>query len=162
MEVIKIKVKDGGDAAITCPFCMNATSLPVGDYLDAGKRTLKVKCFCSEFFIICLEPRQHPRKGTNLLGQSVNLTNQNEKQDIIVENISLGGIAFCPFKKHQTRKDDQLKVSFLLNDIQNTPIDANVTVRSSTDDQVGCEFNSTEKFRAPLSFFISPGSCDIE
>ena len=159
MEVIRVMVKEGGVAAITCPNCMDDNSLSVADFFAAGKRTLKIKCRCREFFIICPELRRHQRKATDLLGQSTNLTNQSGKQDIIAASISPGGIAFYPFKRHHARDDDQ--ISFILNEIQNTPIDAHVTVRTSTDDRIGGEFKSIEKFREPLSFFISPGANNL-
>jgi len=156
VETITVIIQEGDVAVITCPFCLETRRLSVERNSGAAKRALKIKCHCEKMFVVCLEYRRHKRKATNLLGLSVNLTNHNEKQDIIVENISLGGIAFCPFKKHKIRKEDLLKVSFNLNDNMQTSIDAHVTVRTATDNYVGCEFNATDKFKTPLEFFLTP------
>jgi len=47
-----------------------------------------------------------------------------------------------------------MQVSFNLNDVQLSSIDSDVTVRSSTIDYIGCEFNSTEKFKTSLGFYL--------
>ena len=154
MEIKKVVVKEGDIAIISCPFCRKTKKMSVVRHKEIGKRELKIKCSCDKTFCICLECRRHHRKPAKLLGKSINLSNHREKQDVIIQNISLGGIGFCSLKKHRTRKDDRLQVSFDLNDVQNTPIDAEVTVRSTTIDYIGGEFNSTEKFKTSLGFYL--------
>ena len=154
MEMRKVAVKEGDVAIICCPSCRKTRKLPVGHYKEAGNRELKIKCSCDEIFGICLECRMHHRKMTKLLGKSVHLSNHRENQDVIIKNISAGGIGFCPFKKHRIRNDDRLQVSFNLNDVLHTPIDTHVTVRSTTNNYIGCEFNSVEKFKTSLGFYL--------
>jgi hypothetical protein len=153
-ETIKVIIEEGDAAFIICPFCLETRKLSVGQNSGVTKRALKVKCCCNNVLKICLEYRKHPRKATNLLGHSINLTNQNERQDIIIENISLGGIAFCPFKKQQIRREDLLEVSFNLNDVRQTPIVTHVTVRTATDNYIGCEFNTVDKLATSLKSFL--------
>ena len=154
METRKVIVKESDVAIISCPFCRETKKMSVGKYRETGKRQLKVKCSCNKIFEISLECRRHDRKITKILGKSINLSSHREMQDIIIENISSSGIGFCPSKKHKTRKDDRLQVSFLLNDIQQTLINTHVTVQSATSEYVGCEFNSTEKFKTSLGFYL--------
>jgi len=155
MEMRKVAVEEGDVAIISCPFCQNTKKISVGPYKETGKRQLKIKCCCDKLFDISLECRRHYRKPTKILGKSINLSNHREEQDIIIKNISSGGIGFCPFKKHETRKDDRLQVSFILNDVQQTRIETQVTVQSSAGEYIGCEFNSTEEFKAPLGSFLT-------
>jgi len=154
MEMRKVVVKEGDVAIITCPSCREIKKIAVLHYKETGQRELKIRCNCDTLLCICLEYRAHHRKPTSLLGKSINLSNHRENQDIIIKNVSTGGIGFCPFKKHRTRQDDRLQVSFNLNDVQLTPIDTHVTVRSTTNDYIGCEFNSTEKFKTSLGFYL--------
>jgi hypothetical protein len=154
MEMKKVVVKEGDVAIITCPFCRKTKKMSVARYKETGKRELKIKCSCEKVFSICLEWRKHHRKPAKLLGKSINLTNHREKQDVIIKNISLGGIGFCSLRKHRTQKDDRLQVSFNLNDVQHTPIDEHIMIRFSTNDYIGGEFNSTEKFKTPLGFYL--------
>ena len=155
METTKVIIQEDDVAVITCPFCLETRRLSVEQNSGAAKRALKIKCLCGKVFAVCLDYRKHERKATNLLGFSVNLTNHHEKQDIIIENISLGGLAFCPFQKHQISKEDLLKVSFNLCDSGQTSIDALVTVRTATDSYVGCEFKATDEFITPLESFLN-------
>ena len=154
MEKIKVMVKEGDVAIITCPFCRKVKKAPVLHYKETGQRELKIRCSCDTLFCICLEYRKHHRKPTRLLGKSFNLSNRRENHDVIIKNVSLGGIGFCSFKKHRTLKDNRLQVLFNLNNVQHTPIDTYVTVRSATNDYVGCEFNSIEKFKTSLGFYL--------
>ena len=145
MEMIKVMVKEGDVAIITCPSCREIKKISVLHYKETGQRELKIRCSCDTLFCICLEYRAHHRKPTRLLGKTINLSNHRENQDVIIKNVSRGGIGFCPFKKHRTRQDDLLQLS---------SIDTDVTVRSSTIDYIGCEFNSTEKFKTSLGFYL--------
>lgn len=154
MEMRKILVKEGDIAIITCPFCRKTKKLSVAQYKEKRKRELKIKCSCDKVFDICLECRKHPRKESKLIGKSINLSNHRESQDVIIKNISLGGIGLCPFRKHKTKKDDRLQVSFALNNTNHTLIDAHVSVRFTSNDHIGCEFNSTEHFKTPLGFYL--------
>ena len=154
MEMSKVMVKEGDVAIITCPSCREIKKISVLHYKETGQRELKIRCSCDTLFCICLEYRAHHRKPTRLLGKTINLSNHRENQDVIIKNVSRGGIGVCPFKKHRTRQDDLLQVSFNLNDVQLSSIDTDVPVRSSTIDYIGCEFNSTEKFKTSLGFYL--------
>jgi hypothetical protein len=68
-------------------------------------------------------------------------------------NISLGGIGFCPAKKHRIQKDNRLLVSFVLNDWNNTSIDTDATLLAAGRHHVGCEFKTTEAFRSAFGFY---------
>ena len=94
MEIRKVTVKEDDVASISCPSCQKTKKIPVGHYKETGKRQLKVKCCCDNVFDISLEYRRHYRKQTKLLGKSINFSSDREQQDIIIENISAGGIGF--------------------------------------------------------------------
>jgi len=155
METRKLLVKEGDIAILTCPSCRQTKNLSVSEYKEKRKRELTIKCSCDDIFNICLEYRKHPRQETRLLGKSINLSNHRENQDVIIKNVSLGGIGLCPFsKKHRTKKDDQLLLSFTLNNAKQTSIDTHVSVRSVASDYIGCEFNSTDHFKTALGFYL--------
>ena len=154
METGKALVKEGDTATISCPICLKAKKISVARYREQNKRELRIKCSCGNIFCLCLEYRKHPRKPVKLLGKCINLSKHRERQDIIIKNISLGGIGFYPFRKHRTQKEDRLEVSFLLNDRNNTPIDADAIVRAAGTDYICCEFNASETFTASLGFYL--------
>jgi hypothetical protein len=154
MQARKVLVKEGDVANITCPICLKTKQLSVARYKEIRKRELRIKCSCDNLFCLCLEYRKHPRKSVRLLGHSTNLSKHRERQDIIIKNISLGGIGFSTFNEHRTQKDDQMHVSFELDDCNNSQINSEAIVRSMSKDHVGCEFNTTEKFKTPLGFYL--------
>jgi len=154
MEAPKVLVKEGDVAIITCPFCRKSKKISVAQYKGKTKRELCIQCSCDKIFCICLEFRKHPRKSVKLLGKSINLSQHRESQDIIITNISFGGIGFFLFNKHRTQKDHRLQVCFDLNDCNVTAIDTESTVRTASMDYVGCEFNATESFRPSLGFYL--------
>lgn len=154
METRKVLVKEGDVVIVTCPSCRKTKQLSLAQYKEKRKRELRIKCSCGSIFCLCLEYRRYPRKPVRLLGKSINLSSHRESQDIIIKNISQGGIGFSPFKKHRTQKDDLLQVLFDLNDSKNTSVDTRATVRAASKDYVGCEFNSTESFKKSLGFYL--------
>jgi len=154
MEARKVLVKKGDVAIVTCPFCRKTKKLSVVKYKEKRKRELRVKCCCENIFCLCLEYRRHPRKPARLLGKSINFSYNRENQDIIIKDISLGGIGYLTFKKHRTQINDRLHVLFELNDCNNTHIDTEATVRAASKDHIGCEFNATENFKTSLGFYL--------
>ena len=154
MDAKKVLVKKGDVAIITCPFCRKMKKVSVTKYKEEKKRELSIRCSCGNIFCLCLEYREYPRKSVRLLGKSINLSKSRESLDIIIKNISLGGIGFYALKNNRTRKDDWLQVLFALNDCNNTPVDADTIVRAATGDYVGCEFKATENFRTSLGFYL--------
>ena len=154
MQTTKALVKEGDVGIITCPYCRRVKKMSVAQYREKGKRKLLIKCSCDKVFCLCLEYRKHPRKPVELLGRSVNLSLHRETQDIIIRNISLGGVGFSPPAQHRTRKDARLQVSFALKDCKNTFLDTDVIVRAASRDYVSCEFNNPEAYRPSLGFFL--------
>jgi len=154
MEATKVLVKEGDVAIITCPLCRRTKKLSLAADKKQRKRELRIKCSCDKIFCVCLEYRKHPRKAVNLLGRSINLSQHRKSQDISIMNISLGGIGFCPMKKHDIKKDDRLQISFALDDCNNTPLETIASVRTASKDYVGCAFNTTESFRPSLGFYL--------
>ena len=156
MEAAKVQVKEGDVAIITCPLCKKSKKISVTKYKEIRKRDLRIKCSCAYIFSLCLEYRRYPRKPVRLLGKSINLSQQRENQDIIIKNISLGGIGFYPFRKHRTRKEDRLQVTFALSDYNNTSVEADATVRSAGGDYIGCAFNDAAAIKSSLGSYL-PG-----
>jgi len=154
MEAWKVLVKENDVAIIICPLCRKAKELSVTQYKERKKRDLRIKCGCGHIFCICLEYRRHPRKSVKMLGKSLNLSKHRESHDIIIKNISLGGIGFYTFKRHRIREDNLMYVLFDLNDARGTTIDARATVITASQDFVGCEFTSTKDFQTPLGFYL--------
>ena len=154
MEPKKILVKEGDIAIVTCPSCQKIRKLSVKKYKQKGKREIKIRCNCENIFDVFLEFRKFPRKSTKLIGKTINISKTKDPQRVIIKNVSFGGIGFSPFNEHESEMFDQLMVSFNLNDVANTYIDTQVTVRVANENYVGCEFNSYGQFKKDLGFYL--------
>jgi len=154
MEERKILVKEGDIAIVTCPFCQKLRKLSVEKYKNRGKRDITIRCNCETIFQVCLEFRRYPRKLSKLIGHCVNISKNRERQNVIINNISFGGIGISHFNDHRTARHDQLMVSFNLNNIAQTHIDTKVTVHTINENYVGCEFNSNDQFKKDLGFYL--------
>ena len=154
MEVKKVFVQEGYMAIITCPNCRRTKKMSVADYVGKRKRNLRIKCTCMSIFCLCLENRRHPRKSVKILGKSINLSRHRKGQDIIIKNISYGGVGCSTFYSHRARKEDYLLVLFNLNDVNMTPIEANATVRNVSPEFLNCEFHSGQNFMTSLGFYL--------
>ena len=107
MEARKVLVKEGDVINVTCGSCLKTKKLSVAQLREKRKRELRIKCSCGNIFCLCLEYRNHYRKPIKLLGKSINLS-KREGRDIIIRDISSGGVRIIPLKKHRTQKDDLL------------------------------------------------------
>jgi hypothetical protein len=154
MEAVKVLVKKGKTAVVTCPSCRRTRTMQVAPYRAKGKRNIRARCSCSSIFSVVLEYRLFPRKEVKLLGEAVNLSHHKQTRAMTIKNLSMGGIGFSPFEKHRMQKDDRLQLSFVLNNSQNTTIETDVIVRNAGRDYVGCEFSNIDNFRAPLGFYL--------
>ena len=154
MEAAKVLVKKGMTAVVSCPACHRTCTMQVAPYRAEGKRNIRARCSCNTIFSVVLEYRQFPRKKVRLLGKAVNLSHHKTSRAMIINNISMGGVGFSPFEKHRMQKDDRLQLSFILDDSQNTTIEADAIVRNAGRDYVGCEFSNIQNFRAPLGFYL--------
>jgi hypothetical protein len=154
MKTHRVMVKEGDVAIIVCPFCHRTNKHSVTSFRERGRRNLRVRCCCEKMFDLTLEFRRHYRKPVKLLGRSINLSRHRMGGDVIIRNISMGGIGFYPFKENRSSENDLLQIIFELDDRCQTPINSKATVRNVGSDYVGCEFDNIDGFRKPLGFYL--------
>lgn len=154
MMTMMVLVKENDTAVISCPGCGKTKKLSVERFKQNNQRDLRVKCNCKNVFNLCLEFRKEVRRPVKLLGKCYNLSKQRESHNIIIKNISMGGLGFTLFEKHKTMKDDLLFLSFVLNDYHNTLIDTHAVVRMVNHDFIGCKFDNSQPTRKPLGFYL--------
>ena len=151
----KIYVRPDNTAVITCPHCNRQKTVPVGSY-KGSKSRVKIKCGCKNVFTVNLEFRKKNRKETNLRGKFTNHSKKDFRGDIVVKNLSLGGLEFVSMDVDKFEIDDEIAVSFKLDNEERTTIKKEVIVKDVRDNTVGCEFQKSSEF-APdkeLGFYI--------
>ena len=116
----------------------------------------KIKCGCKNVFTVDLEFRKNTRKETNLHGKFTNHSKKDFRGDIVVKNLSINGLEFVSMDIDKFQIDDEITVSFKLDNEEKTTIKKEVTVKDIRDNTVGCKFQKTSEF-APdkeLGFYI--------
>ncbi len=148
----KVYVDDTKHITIVCPKCGFTTRIDITK-LKKSKNILKAKCKCSEVFQFTLEFRKHYRKTVRLPGEYT-AQKSGEKGEIIVENISLGGIQFVTIRPHQISTDDTLELKFKLDNPTKTEIQRSTKVVWIWDRNVGVQYIGPKLFEKDLGFYL--------
>jgi hypothetical protein len=148
----KVYVDDTNHATITCPKCKLEKNLNVTDFKDSHKR-LKAKCKCGEVFRITLEFRKHPRKKVWLNGE-YSVQGKDERGEINIEDISLGGIRFASLKPHYISRNDTVELKFTLDNLMRTEIQTPIEVKWIIDNNVGGQFIDEDSLKQDLVLYL--------
>lgn len=102
--------------------------------------------------------RQHNRKNASFYGVYLK-TSAGEATDneMVVENLSVGGIGFRTRGPHLVRESEILHVAFILGDTNRTVVARRVMVRHVRDCYVGAEFCESDDYNSvgPLNQFLA-------
>ena len=142
------------NAVICCPNCNFMKKLDATKYRDSGK-SLKVRCRCGDIFTCTIDFRKHYRKKVNLAGEYIVLKNQR-KGDLLVEDLSMGGLGFNNMTPHTLEKEDILEVKFRLDDKKRTELKRKVRVMIIKGHFIGTEFMEKNRFDKEIGFYLSP------
>jgi len=147
-------VRPDNTAVLTCPHCGRQKTIQA-DSFRGHKHKLKVKYGCQNVFTVYLEFRKRQRKKTNLRGTYIN-NSQKTNGNIIIRNISVSGLEFTSYDAHDFKVDDELTVTFNLDDEHMTEIRKDIVVRDVRKNSIGCEFERAGDFAfdGPLGFYI--------
>ena len=141
MKSTEVFVKPGHSAIVSCPYCHCRKEIPVAKF-KGKKCSLKIKCSCAEVYIANLEFRKKPRKKTKLPGTFTNHSQKKFSGEMVVKNLSMGGLEFVTSAIDKFKNGDELSVTFNLDNDESTPVHKEVTVCSvrKRSKSVGCEF----------------------
>lgn len=148
----KFYVNDAYQTTIVCPKCGFSKTIDTSNYKKTQKR-LKATCKCGQVFKFTLEFRKHFRKDVRLPGE-YNVRQSGEKGEIVVRNLSMGGIQFTSLRPHQIITDDMLELRFNLDNPARTEIRRSAKVMWVKDRDVGAQYIEPKLFERDLSFYL--------
>jgi len=148
----KIYADDSHIAKIICPKCSLEKNIDVSKFKDTHKR-VKAKCRCGEVFRLSLEYRKHPRKKVRLPGKYF-VQGKNEKGEIIIEDISAGGVRFACLDPHYISRDDTVELKFTLDNQTKTAIHTSVEIKWIIDRNVGGKFFDPKSLEKDLKSYL--------
>ncbi len=155
MDPQKAFVREDGTTVLKCPHCRHARTVSVAKLKDK-KKIIKIKCSCQQSYSVSLELRKMYRKDTNLHGQFVNISLNNERGAMLVTDVSMGGIGFTVVGRNRIEVDHELEVTFTLNDSHSSVISKQVEVKIVRDKFIGCEFRHAHEYDKALGFYLMP------
>lgn len=133
-----------GKANISCPECGKVRQMDLSAYLTIERAvTLKATCSCGQVFPFTLERRLHVRKPVDLQGT---LTFRNKRYSVKVLDISRLGMKIRTLKVLDVRVGDRLVIDFTLDDINQSVISREITVRKVNRTDIGVMFKSPDHY----------------
>ena len=150
MEIVY--VGDPNHVTITCPKCGLKKNADVTNFKDTHK-SLKAKCRCGEVFRVDLEFRKYYRKKVRLHGEYF-VQGKDEKGEINIEDISLGGIRFASLKPHYISRNDTVELKFTLDNPMRTEIHTPIKIKWIIDHNVGGQFFDPKSLEKDLGSYL--------
>ena len=147
-----VYVDDTNQATIICPKCGFTKNIDATNFKNTQKKR-KVKCRCGEIFQITIEFRKHYRKNVRLPGEYI-IQRKGEKGEIIIREVSLGGIRFESLRPHQISPNDTLEVKFKLDNPLRSEIRKKVRVIWVKDRMVGAMYSEPKGNDTDLGFYM--------
>ena len=141
----KFFVDENNQARIICHKCGLNKNLDVTKFKDTHKK-LKAKCKCGEDFRLTLDFRRHYRKKVQLDGECF-IQKKNERDDILIIDISLSGINFTTFKPHNFSIDDTVELKFTLDNPMKTKVRESVKIKRIAGRNVGAQYINQNRMR---------------
>ena len=148
----KFYVDDANQAIVVCPKCGFAKQIDTTKYKSTSKK-LKAKCKCGEVFKFSIDFRKYYRKNVRLPGE-YRVQESGESGEIIIENLSMGGIQFETLNQHHMLTDNIVTLKFKLDNSGRTEIHRSAKVRRISGHHIGAEFIGPKLFERDLAFYL--------
>lgn len=147
-----VYVSKTNKTTVICPSCRFTKKIDVTNFKNTQKK-LKAKCRCGEVFRFTLEFRKHYHKKVRLHGEYF-VQGRNEKGEIIIEDISAGGIRFASLKPHYISRNDTVELKFTLDNPMRTEINKLVKIIWIIDRNVGVQYIDPKSLEKDLGFYL--------
>jgi len=137
---------------VECPACGVVSTAEVSKLKKIGAE-INTRCRCGTVFPIIVDYRRLYRKKVKLPGRCV-IPNNKQYFDIIIEDVSLGGVGFSTIDLLDIKPGDFIDIEFHLNDPKKSFLQQRVEVRVVKDRFIGTSFCERQKYNKELGFFL--------
>jgi hypothetical protein len=141
---------------ITCKHCGKTKTIDISHFKNIRKY-IKVKCACGTIFDIFLESRRYHRKKVWLKGKLFKSNSHDSIDDIVITDISVGGIRFLTNLKGMNI-GEVYNIEFVLDDEFKSSVNEKIVIKSIKSSEAGAEFSESEKYNYDLDFYLMPFS----
>ena len=149
-----IHVDPHHQAAICCPACGFIKHTDMSKFKKAHRDlNIRVRCRCGHIFRRNLNFRRYHRKPVRLAGEYTNLSS-GKRGEVLIANLSLGGVGFIHFRPHDLSPEVQLDLKFRLDDPKRKAVQKKATVKSVRQGFIGVEFSDPQPLDNELSLYL--------
>ncbi len=156
----RVFATDGGTYALQCPKC-ERSELVSAEHFETSGWILKVTCPCSCSFRIIREMRKTYRKEVRLPGSFTRSSDELNRLDgpgkwfsMEIINISKNGLNFKIPTTRFWRVGDTVQLRFNLDNSSRSLIHKSAMIKSVGKNNVGCQFQGTDKHDTTLGFYF--------
>jgi len=141
---------------IMCLRCGREKTVESSKIMGVSK-PVRVKCTCGHAFDVVFEKRSFYRKPTHLPGYYAKVGEMGNLDEMIVVNLSKGGVGLEIVGSKDIREGDVLRVDFKLDNEPRTPIKTDIVVRAVKGQYVGGQFTRLDEHsKTKLGFYLMP------
>lgn len=156
----RVFATNDGAYALQCPKC-ERSELVSADHFETSGWILKVICPCSCSFRIIREMRKVFRKEVQLSGSFTHDSDDLNRLEVSgkwfpmeVTNISKSGLNFKTAMTRLFQVDGNIQLRFNLDNSSNSVINKSALIKSVRQNNVGCQFQNTDKHDTTLGFYF--------
>ncbi len=140
---------------IVCPECGFSKKISAEQFRNR-QNLLKIRCKCGRSFTVQLEFRLHIRKEIEMKGVCKFSSTGTGVWEVILVNLSLGGVCFELRGNHGLVVGDKGILEFVLDDRKATAITKQITVKGISTNLIRCEFVEDRAYQKALGFYLMP------
>jgi hypothetical protein len=150
--VVELFSHDICDGSFACPSCQRV--LPMPRVWPRSRNAKPLVCPCGQLFRLRPNTRKFRRKPVNLAGYCSDMAEASPPSEIIINDLSYGGMQFRVTGSHTLQIGMQLQVHFTLPDKAAQKIQQTICIRHVEGQTVGASWDETEPFAAALALFL--------
>lgn len=137
----KVYADENGLVLFVCPKCSDVQNGHAQVYKENGpKWPVKIHCKCGNTYNVIVERRKFPRKETKFDGIYSTASNPDNREKIIVKNISMQGCGFETLNPTLLNADEEIKIEFKLDDDKKSLIRERAIIHFRYKNYVSCKF----------------------
>ena len=153
-EPCRVFVSEDNTAVITCANCATSRTINVSKF-KSREMPMRVRCGCRSTFEVSFEFRKNFRKRTELAGYCCRVPKYGHWVEMVVKNVSLGGIMLLLHGIHNVREGNEMTVKFWLDDKRRSKIKRTAIVKRVTQGNwLHCQFSDRVEYPTSLAFYF--------
>lgn len=150
----RISLMAQAQEALICEQCRKTLQTDLDSHINSPSPHYST-CECGELYqVIRGDQRAHPRLPVSLPGVYFGEGESQRMGEMVVEDLSYGGVRIRPLASHTLAHGDRFLVNFTLDDATKTVVSEPVIARNVQDEIIGAQFVDTSTLNHALALYL--------